>query len=409
RLDEPGHRDAGLSAEGQTFGEQQVDAHRQGVVDDLRDRSRPEFAHPHDALRERVEDGLHPAQYGFVAAHEERDLPGQSAFAAPVKRRVQQVGAARLQRLTDFAHHAGRVGGGTEHHRAGLHAFPDAASPERHLSHLGRTLDADADHVGLRGHVPRRFRPRRPAFQQRRRGRLSQVVNNEGVTGRAYEARERLSHVPETDETHSHRFLHAEIQGPMTAAHYTAAPSESRSLLTAPAKARARRRASTTRRGARSMRIGVVFPQTEIGSDPAVIRDYTQAAEAAGYDHLLVFDHVLGATLERLDRLGRRPPYTDQSSFHEPFVLFGYLRACTQRPELVTGIVILPQRQTALVAKQAAAVDVLTRGRLRLGVGIGWNYTEYESLNEDFHTRGRRVGEQITVMRKLWTEPLVSF
>ena len=109
------------------------------------------------------------------------------------------------------------------------------------------------------------------------------------------------------------------------------------------------------------MRLGVVFPQTEIGSDPAVIRDYAQAAEGAGYDHLLVFDHVLGAKLERFDRLGRRPPYTDESSFHEPFVLFGYLAACTQRLELVTGIVILPQRQTALVAKQAAAVDVLTR------------------------------------------------
>src|SRR5262245_54414527 len=157
------------------------------------------------------------------------------------------------------------------------------------------------------------------------------------------------------------------------------------------------------------MRLGVVFPQTEIGSDPAVIRDYAQAAESAGYDHLLVFDHVLGAKLERFDKLGRRPPYTDQSPFHEVFVLFGYLGACTQRLELVTGIVILPQRQTALVAKQAAAVDVLTRGRLRLGVGIGWNHVEYEGLNEDFHTRGRRVSEQIAVMRKLWTEPVVTF
>ena len=157
------------------------------------------------------------------------------------------------------------------------------------------------------------------------------------------------------------------------------------------------------------MKIGVVFPQTEIGSDPAVIRDYAQAAEGAGYDHLLVFDHVLGAKLERFDKLGRRPPYTDESSFHEPFVLFGFLGAVTQRLELVTGIVILPQRQTALVAKQAAAADVLTRGRLRLGVGIGWNYVEYEALNEDFHTRGRRVSEQIAVMRKLWTEPVVTF
>jgi probable F420-dependent oxidoreductase len=157
------------------------------------------------------------------------------------------------------------------------------------------------------------------------------------------------------------------------------------------------------------MKLGVVFPQTEIGNDPAVIRDYAQAAEGAGYQHLLVFDHVLGAPLPRLDRLGRTPPYTDQSPFHEVFVLFGFLAACTQHLELVTGIVILPQRQTALVAKQAAAIDVLTRGRLRLGVGIGWNYVEYEALKEDFHTRGRRVGEQIAVMRKLWTEPLVTF
>jgi probable F420-dependent oxidoreductase len=157
------------------------------------------------------------------------------------------------------------------------------------------------------------------------------------------------------------------------------------------------------------MQIGVVFPQTEIGSDPSVIRDYAQAVEGAGYQHLLVFDHVLGGKLERFEKLGRRPPYTDQSSFHEPFVLFGFLGAVTERLELVTGIVILPQRQTALVAKQAAAVDVLTRGRLRLGVGIGWNHVEYEALNEDFHTRGRRVSEQITVMRKLWTEPVVTF
>jgi probable F420-dependent oxidoreductase len=157
------------------------------------------------------------------------------------------------------------------------------------------------------------------------------------------------------------------------------------------------------------MKLGVVFPQTEIGSDPAVIRDYAQAAEGAGYHHLLVFDHVLGAREERFDKLGRRPPYTDQSPFHEVFVLFGYLAACTRRLELVTGILILPQRQTALVAKQAAAVDVLSGGRLRLGVGIGWNHVEYEALNEDFHTRGRRVGEQIAVMRQLWTEPLVDF
>src|SRR5467141_3322762 len=156
------------------------------------------------------------------------------------------------------------------------------------------------------------------------------------------------------------------------------------------------------------MRLGVVFPQTEIGSDPAVIRDYAQAAESAGYDHLLVFDHVLGGKLERFDKLGRRPPYTDESPFHEVFVLFGYLAAASQRLELVTGIIILPQRQTALVAKQAAAVDVLSGGRLRLGVGVGWNPVEFEALGEDFHTRGRRVEEQVEVMRALWTKELIT-
>src|SRR6202008_3888563 len=138
------------------------------------------------------------------------------------------------------------------------------------------------------------------------------------------------------------------------------------------------------------MKLGVVFPQTEIGSDPAVVRDYAQAAESAGYDHLLVFDHVLGSKEERFDKLGRKPPYTDQSAFHEVFVLFGYLAAPTRRLELVTGIVILPQRQTALVAKQAAAVDVLSGGRLRLGVGVGWDPVGFEALGEGFHTRGRR-------------------
>ena len=155
------------------------------------------------------------------------------------------------------------------------------------------------------------------------------------------------------------------------------------------------------------MRLGVVFPQTEIGADPAVVKDYAQAAEALGYAHLLVYDHVLGADPNREG--GWRGPYTEQHLFHEPFVLFGYLAALTQRLELVTGILILPQRQTALVAKQAAEVDVLSGGRLRLGVGVGWNHVEYEALNEDFHTRGRRMGEQVRVLRQFWTEPLVDF
>lgn len=155
------------------------------------------------------------------------------------------------------------------------------------------------------------------------------------------------------------------------------------------------------------MKLGVVFPQSEIGNDPIVIRDYAQAAEQLGYDHVLVFDHVLGAHPDRFEKF--RPPYDYRTPFHEPFVLFGYLAAVTTKLELTTGIVILPQRQTALVAKQAAAVDVLSGGRMRLGVGIGWNHVEYEALGENFHNRGRRVEEQIALMRRLWTEELVDF
>src|SRR3712207_2368281 len=128
------------------------------------------------------------------------------------------------------------------------------------------------------------------------------------------------------------------------------------------------------------MHMGAVFPQTEIGSDPVVIRDYAQAVEDLGYRHLLVYDHVLGAsTANRPSWTG----YTSETPFHEPFVLFGYLAGLTRQLELVTGVLILPQRQTALVAKQAAEVDVLSGGRLRLGVGVGWNHVEYEALNED--------------------------
>src|SRR6188508_792724 len=157
-------------------------------------------------------------------------------------------------------------------------------------------------------------------------------------------------------------------------------------------------------RGA-SMRIGVVFPQTEIGEDPIAIRDYAQAAEELGYQHLLIYDHVLGAsTASRPDWRG---PYTSDTLFHEPFVLFGYLAGLTKRIELVTGVIILPQRQTALVAKQAAEIDVLSGGRLRLGVGIGWNELEYQALGEDFHNRGARMEEQIDVLRALWTHPVV--
>lgn len=155
------------------------------------------------------------------------------------------------------------------------------------------------------------------------------------------------------------------------------------------------------------MKLGVIFPQTEIGADPAALREYAQTAEGLGFDYLLAYDHVLGANPERPG--GWDGPYTDKSLFHEIFVLFGYLAAITERLELMTGILILPQRQTALVAKQAAELAVLSGGRLHLGVGIGWNQVEYEALNEDFHNRGKRIEEQVALLRQLWTKPLVTF
>jgi probable F420-dependent oxidoreductase len=154
------------------------------------------------------------------------------------------------------------------------------------------------------------------------------------------------------------------------------------------------------------VRIGVIFPQTEIGTDPVAVRDYAQAAEDLGYTHLLAFDHVIGA--EPSNRPGWRG-YTHDSLFHEPFVVFAYLGGLTRQIEFVTGILILPQRQTVLVAKQAAEVDVLTGGRLRLGVAIGWNAVEYEAPGESFGNRGRRIEEQIALLRALWTQPVVDF
>jgi probable F420-dependent oxidoreductase len=154
------------------------------------------------------------------------------------------------------------------------------------------------------------------------------------------------------------------------------------------------------------MRIGVVFPQTEIGSDAGAVRAYAERVAHLGFSHVLAYDHVLGA-----DPAAHEPwtgPYDLYSTFHEPMVLFGYLAAVTTL-ELVTGIIVLPQRQTALVAKQAAQVDLLTQGRFRLGVGLGWNAVEYEALRQDFTNRGRRIEEQIALMRRLWTEPSVTF
>jgi probable F420-dependent oxidoreductase len=154
------------------------------------------------------------------------------------------------------------------------------------------------------------------------------------------------------------------------------------------------------------MQIGVVFPQTEIGADVAAVRAYGEAVEELGFSHIMAYDHVVGADPAVYE--GWAGPYDIHSTFHEPLVLFGYLAAVTS-VEFVTGIVIAPQRQTVLVAKQAAEVDLLSNGRFRLGVGLGWNPVEYEALGQDFTTRGRRLEEQVSLLRRLWTERSVTF
>ena len=140
------------------------------------------------------------------------------------------------------------------------------------------------------------------------------------------------------------------------------------------------------------MRIGVVFPQTELGGDPGAVRAYAAAVSELGYTHIAVYDHVVGA--DPRIHLGWNGPYDIHTTFHEPMVLFGFLAALTSL-ELVTSIVILPQRQAVLVAKQAAEIDLLTGGRFRLGVGLGWNEVEYEALGQEFSNRGARIGEQV--------------
>jgi len=155
------------------------------------------------------------------------------------------------------------------------------------------------------------------------------------------------------------------------------------------------------------MQVGVVFPQTELGGDVGAVRAYGEQVEALGYRHILAFDHVVGA--DPKVHVGWDGPYDVQTTFHEPMVLFGFLAGVTRSLEFVTGVIIVPQRQTVLLAKQAAEVDLLSSGRFRLGVGLGWNKVEYEALGEDFGNRGKRSEEQIELMRRLWTEESVTF
>jgi probable F420-dependent oxidoreductase len=156
------------------------------------------------------------------------------------------------------------------------------------------------------------------------------------------------------------------------------------------------------------MQIGVVYPQTELRGDPTAVRRIGRAAEEMGFDHLLAYDHVLGAV--HTDRTRQLTgPYTEHDPFHDPFVMFAHLAGITDRIQFATGVLVLPQRQTALVARQAADVDLLSGGRLRLCVGVGWNHVEYEALGQDFRTRGARQEEQIELLRRLFTEPVVDF
>jgi probable F420-dependent oxidoreductase len=156
------------------------------------------------------------------------------------------------------------------------------------------------------------------------------------------------------------------------------------------------------------VKLGAIFPTCEIGTDPVAIRDWAQTAEGLGLTHVVTYDHVLGAL-----HAGREPklwgPYTERDAFHEPFVLFAWLAAHTRRLELATGVLILPQRQTALVAKQAAELELLSEGRLRLGVGTGWNHVEYEALGVPYAGRGERLDEQVELLRRLWSEPVIDF
>jgi probable F420-dependent oxidoreductase len=156
------------------------------------------------------------------------------------------------------------------------------------------------------------------------------------------------------------------------------------------------------------VQIGVVYPQIELGGDPSAVRRIGKVVDDLGFDYLLAYDHVLGAVYaDRTPLLSG--PYTELDPFHDPFVMFGYLAGITERIGFATGVLVLPQRQTALVARQAADVDLLSGGRLRLGVGVGWNHVEYEALGQDFRTRGAREEEQIELLRRLFNEPVVDF
>ncbi len=155
------------------------------------------------------------------------------------------------------------------------------------------------------------------------------------------------------------------------------------------------------------MEYGAVFPQTDLEAEPEGILRFARDLEQQGFNHILAYEHVLGVDSDHIS--GSRGPYTLEHPFLSPFVVFAFMAAVTSRIEFATGILILPQRQTALVAKQAATLDRLSGGRLRLGVGIGWNEAEYIALGKNFHDRGKRSEEQIEILRALWTQSSIFY
>ncbi|SEO85058.1 LLM class F420-dependent oxidoreductase [Trujillonella endophytica] len=158
-----------------------------------------------------------------------------------------------------------------------------------------------------------------------------------------------------------------------------------------------------------TVRVGVAYPQDELGGDPDALRRFGVAVEELGYDHLLMFDHVVGAVHAPRDLPMPPRMYTERDPFHDPLTAFAHLAALTRRIELVTGVLVLPQRQTVLLARQAADVDLLSGGRLRLGVGVGYNPVEYHAMGADWSARGRRIAEQIPYLRQLWTGEALTF
>jgi probable F420-dependent oxidoreductase len=154
------------------------------------------------------------------------------------------------------------------------------------------------------------------------------------------------------------------------------------------------------------LQVGAIFPQGKLDPDRANLDAFARGVEAAGYRHLGMFDHVLGA--DRSSRPEWNGVYDSDDAFHEPLITLTHIAALT-RLELLTCVMVLPQRQTALVAKQAATLDHLSGGRLRLGVGIGWNEVEYRALGTTFRDRSRRFDDQIELLRELWTRPVVDW